>query len=83
MANLFVFSYKVPAVFAHESGSHVVEKILHVVSPELHFELYTTFFKDHLPELVQHPIANYIVQHLLASCRGKAQVLYRFTCLGI
>ena len=54
----------------------MIEKILHVVTPELWQEIYDAYFDDHLPQLAHHPIANFIVQHLMTSVTDKTQVGY-------
>ena len=71
----FIFSdYRVPVLLSNEISSHMIEKILHVVTPDLWQEIYETYFSPHLPQLAQHPIANFIVQHLMASAREKLHV---------
>ncbi|PFX35048.1 nucleolar protein 9-like [Stylophora pistillata] len=66
-------SYRVPVLLSNEISSHLVEKILHVVTPELWREIYDSYFNTHLVQLSCHPIANFIVQHLMASTTDKAQ----------
>lgn len=71
----FLFSnYRVPVLLSNEISSHMIEKILHVVTPELWQEIYESYFNSHVPQLAQHPIANFIVQHLMASATDKSQV---------
>lgn len=77
VANIATFissNYRVPVLLSNEISSHVIEKILHVVSPELWQEIYNSYFNTHVPQLAQHPIANFIVQHLMASVADKSQV---------
>lgn len=45
-----------------------------MVTPELWQEIYDSYFSDHLVQLSSHPIANFIVQHLMASTTDKSQV---------
>ncbi|XP_031565818.1 nucleolar protein 9-like isoform X2 [Actinia tenebrosa] len=59
--------YQIPSLFSHDVGSHLVEKILHVISPKGHKKLYKNYFKGHLETLALHHVSNYLVQHLLAS----------------
>ena len=54
----------------------MIEKILHIVTPELWQEIYESYFNTHVSQLAQHPIANFIVQHLMASAMDKSQVDY-------
>ena len=61
----------------------MVEKILHVVTPELWQEIYDSYFNTHLVQLSCHPIANFIVQHLMASTTDKAQVRFVFCYLTV
>lgn len=71
----FTFSnYRVPVLLSNEISSHMIEKILHVATPELWQEIYESYFSTHIPQLAQHPIANFIVQHLMASTTNKPQV---------
>ena len=58
----------------------MIEKILHVVTPELWQEIYEAYFDGHVPQLAQHPIANFIVQHLMASATDKTQVGHLISC---
>ncbi|XP_068697394.1 nucleolar protein 9-like isoform X2 [Montipora foliosa] len=66
-------NYRIPVLFSNEISSYMIEKILHVVTPELWQEIYDAYFDDHLPELAHHPIANFIVQHLMTSVTDKTQ----------
>jgi len=66
-------NYRVPVLLSNEISSHMIEKILHVVTPELWQEIYNSYFNTHVPQLAQHPIANFIVQHLMASVADKSQ----------
>lgn len=66
-------NYRVPVLLSNEISSHLIEKILHVVTPELWQEIYSSYFNDHLVQLSSHPIANFIVQHLMASTTEKLQ----------
>ena len=45
-----------------------------MVTPELWQEIYNSYFSGHLVQLSSHPIANFIVQHLMASTTEKSQV---------
>lgn len=67
-------NYRVPVLLSNEISSHLIEKILHVVTPELWQEIYDSYFNNHLVQLSSHPIANFIVQHLMASTTDKSQV---------
>jgi nucleolar protein 9 len=50
----------------HDSvGSHLMEKVLGVVSTDLYKSLYRMVFKNHLIELAEHPVANFVVQRLI------------------
>ncbi|KAL9975890.1 hypothetical protein ACROYT_G013107 [Oculina patagonica] len=66
-------NYRVPVLLSNEISSHLIEKILHVVTPELWQEIFDSYFKEHLVQLSSHPIANFIVQHLMASTTDKSQ----------
>lgn len=66
-------NYRIPVLFSNEISSYMIEKILHVVTPELWQEIYDAYFDDHLPQLAHHPIANFIVQHLMTSVTDKTQ----------
>lgn len=66
-------SYRVPVLLSNEISSHLIEKILHVLKPELWQEIYNSYFSDHLVQLSSHPIANFIVQHLMTSTTEKSQ----------
>jgi len=66
-------NYRVPVLLSNEISSHLIEKILHVVTPDLWQEIYHSYFSKHLVQLSSHPIANFIVQHLMASSTEKSQ----------
>ena len=52
----------------------MIEKILLVVSPKLWQKIYDSYFESHLPQLGQHPVANFVVQYVMASITDKSQV---------
>jgi hypothetical protein len=45
-------------------------------APKLWKQLNDRYFKGHVAELSQHPVANFAVQKMLASCEDKAQVRF-------
>lgn len=50
----------------HDSvGSHLMEKVFGVISADLWKSLYRLLFKNHLIELSEHPVANFVVQRLI------------------
>eukprot|EP00050_Salpingoeca_kvevrii_P021575 m.112597 g.112597 ORF g.112597 m.112597 type:complete len:753 (+) comp9403_c0_seq1:138-2396(+) len=55
----------VQEMMTHHVGSHVVEVLLKVASPDLFHSIYTTSFRAKLLDLALHPMANYTVQRLL------------------
>eukprot|EP00794_Sanderia_malayensis_P019153 gene19153-21073_t len=57
----------VPILFADEVGSHIMEKIFYVMSPELFEEIFKKCFIGNLLTLCQHPLANFILQHMLVT----------------
>ncbi|XP_015776998.1 PREDICTED: nucleolar protein 9-like [Acropora digitifera] len=66
-------NYRVPILFSNEISSYMIEKILLVVSPKLWQKIYDSYFESHLPQLGQHPVANFVVQYLMASITDKSQ----------
>lgn len=65
---------RVPVLFADEIGSHVMEKIFYVASADLFKAIYTKCFKKSLLQFSLHPLANYIVQHMLSNIPTKEMV---------
>jgi len=65
--------YRVPILFSNEISSYMIEKILLVVSPKLWQKIYDSYFESHLPQLGQHPVANFVVQYVMASITDKSQ----------
>ncbi|ORY44321.1 ARM repeat-containing protein [Rhizoclosmatium globosum] len=55
-------------------GSHLVEKILVNASPKDFHTLYTRHFKGNLTSLASHPIANFVIQHLIQNTRNGLQL---------
>ena len=78
--SLLTSDYRVPVLLSNEISSHMIEKILHVVTPELWQEIYESYVDGHVPQLALHPIANFIVQHLMASATDKIQVGHLNSC---
>lgn len=66
-------NYRVPVLFSNEISSYMIEKIFLVVSPKLWQKIYHSYFESHLPQLGQHPVANFVVQYLMASITYKSQ----------
>ena len=52
-------------LFADEVGSHVMEKVFYVASKDLYEVIYSNCFKNNLLKYSLHPLANYILQHML------------------
>ena len=64
---MFLVQYRVPILFADEVGSHVMEKIFYVASGDLYETIFANCFKKNMLQLSLHPLANYIVQHMLSN----------------
>ncbi|XP_065065192.1 uncharacterized protein LOC135691299 [Rhopilema esculentum] len=60
-------SASVPILFADEVGSHVMEKIFHAATSDLYEVLFSKCFQNHLLQFALHPLANYILQHMMTS----------------
>ncbi|KAK9768120.1 Nucleolar protein 9 [Basidiobolus ranarum] len=64
----------VDTLIKDQVGSHLFEKILQVASASLFHLIYTTYFRGRLANLCQHPIANFVVQHLLTNAKNAGQL---------
>ncbi|ORX93043.1 ARM repeat-containing protein [Basidiobolus meristosporus CBS 931.73] len=64
----------VDTLIKDQVGSHLFEKILQVSSASLFQLIYTTYFRGRLANLCQHPIANFVVQHLLTNAKSEGQL---------
>ncbi|KAJ3300786.1 Nucleolar protein 9 [Borealophlyctis nickersoniae] len=64
----------VESLIKHSVGSHLMEKIFAVARPELFHRLYVVYFRQHLLDLCRHPVANFVVQQLIANTKNATQV---------
>ncbi|XP_006816925.1 nucleolar protein 9-like [Saccoglossus kowalevskii] len=55
-----------PTIFLHEVGSHLVEVLLQISSEESFHRLYCQYFKGKILQFAVHPIANFVLQKLIA-----------------
>ncbi|KAI8589602.1 armadillo-type protein [Geranomyces variabilis] len=61
-------------LLVHPVGSHLMEKLLAAAPPHLFHQLYVTYFRTRLLELCHHPVANFVVQHLIVNTRNATQL---------
>ncbi|KAJ3145160.1 Nucleolar protein 9 [Geranomyces michiganensis] len=61
-------------LMVHPVGSHLMEKLLAAAAPHLFHQLYVTYFRTRLLELCNHPVANFVVQHLILNTRNATQL---------
>lgn len=59
-------------------ASHTMEVILQVCSPDMYSLIYTDYFRHKLLERSKHPVANFVVQHLISNVNHQAQVTMIF-----
>ena len=74
-------SFSVPILFADEVGSHVMEKIFHAATTDLYEVLFLKCFQNHLLQFALHPLANYILQHMMTSIPTVEMVRSYFHCI--
>lgn len=55
-------------------GSHLMEKIIESASDELMQQLFENHFKGKLSALVLDPMANYVIQKMIANVNGAKQL---------
>ncbi|KAJ3175941.1 Nucleolar protein 9 [Geranomyces variabilis] len=61
-------------LLVHPVGSHLMERLLAAAPPHLFHQLYVTYFRTRLLELCAHPVANFVVQHLIVNTRNATQL---------
>ena len=64
-------------VMTHPSASHVIERLLSVMSDEQFDDVFTQHFKPNIVTWALHPVANYVIQKLLLNFRLTKQVSIR------
>lgn len=60
-----------PEMFTDIVGSRLMETLIDVVSPELHQHLCDSVFKHRVMAFALHPVANYPLQHFIASADSE------------
>ncbi|KAI8391327.1 armadillo-type protein [Radiomyces spectabilis] len=54
-------------------GSHLLEVIAKVAPTPVYNKIYTTYLRNKLEKFSLHPIANFVIQHLLTNARSPQQ----------
>ena len=58
---------ELPSVFMDSVGSHLMECMIEVATPELQQHIFDSSFRGRLMTFALHPVANYPLQHLISS----------------
>ncbi|KAG0228204.1 Nucleolar protein 9 [Actinomortierella wolfii] len=64
----------VETLLRDQVGSHLLETIVRIASPDLFQKFYTTYFRGRLSKLSFHPIANYVIQQFFVSVKNAIQL---------
>ena len=62
-----VDDYELPAVFVDSVGSHLMECVIEVATPELRQHILDSCFRGRVMTFALHPVANYPLQHLISA----------------
>ena len=62
-----VTNSNLPSVFIDSVGSHLMECMIEVATPELRQHIFDSCFKGRVMTFALHPVANYPLQHLISS----------------
>ena len=62
-----VDDFELPAVFVDSVGSHLMECVIEVATPELRQHILDSCFRGRVMTFALHPVANYPLQHLISS----------------
>ncbi len=65
-----------PAIFRDVVGSHLMQCVFEVASPQLHQHIYDTCFGHNVMTFALHPIANYPLQQLIATASPEQVCMY-------
>lgn len=70
-----------PDMFTDLVGSHLMETMIQVATPDLHQLIFSTCFKGHVMMAALHAVANFPLQHLIAKADPTlvSQVLSQYT----
>ena len=58
---------ELPSVFTDSVGSHLMECMIEVATPELRQHIFDSCFRGRVMTFALHPVANYPLQHLISS----------------
>ncbi|TPX70190.1 hypothetical protein SpCBS45565_g01889 [Spizellomyces sp. 'palustris'] len=64
----------IESLIKSQVGSHLFEKLLATSPPHLFHQLYITYFRGKLQDWCLHPVANFVVQQLIAQTRNGTQL---------
>ncbi len=63
--------HSIPAMFTNVVGSHLMQCVIGLASPQLCQHIFDTCFKERAMTFALHPVANYPLQQLIASVRPE------------
>ena len=77
--------FELPAVFTNSVGSHLMECMIEVATPELRQHILDSCFRGRVMTFALHPVANYPLQHLISSATpeqvGKYAMSFSYNIL--
>ncbi|KAJ1546067.1 Nucleolar protein 9, partial [Nowakowskiella sp. JEL0078] len=68
------FSQFLNSLITHPIGSHLMEKIVVAIPPSLFNSFFKLYFRTKFEEYCTHPLANFVVQRLIAELRNAGQL---------
>ena len=66
--------FSVSGLVTDTCGSHLVEQILTIASPELSEYIFNAYIRGRITSLAVHPVANFVLQKCISVCYTKEQV---------
>lgn len=57
----------IPTLFVDPVGSHLMSVLIEVCNADVHQMIYNSCFRHHIMPFALHPVANYTLQHLMAT----------------
>lgn len=66
--------FSIPDMATSQVGSHLLELIMNLSTPQMLEEMHAALFKGRLLHYAIHPIANYVLQGFMSSLKEKALV---------